>query len=344
MQADIWNYLKHSEKPILLYGMGNGAELIIERLSVDNVNISGVFASDEFVRGQSFHGFPVLTYRQAEEIFGDFIILTAFGTSDPDMVKKIISIAEKHELYIPDVPVCGRTVFDSAFYESNKDRIDSISQRFADERSLHVFESVVRFKYSASPSLLFSAEDDEVETVKTLIKLKNGAVIYDLGAYIGDTAEKFANLYPDYGKIVAVEPDRRNFARLSATTLRDIFPVNAAVSFLNGKVRFGDEGGRNQTVSNGDAVVESVTIDSLCDKFGPPNFIKFDIEGQEHNGLIGGEKTISEHRPALMISAYHRSEDIITIPEKVLSLNCNYKMYMRHFPCIPCWDTYYFFV
>ena len=344
MQADIWNYLKHSEKPILLYGMGNGAELIIERLSVDNVKISGVFASDEFVRGQSFRGFKVMTYTEAEEKFDDFIVLTAFGTSDQYMVNKIISIAKKHELYIPDVPVCGRTVFDFEFYESNKYRIDSISKKFADECSLDVFNSVVRFKYSASPSLLFSTEDDEEETIKTLIKLKKDAVIYDLGAYIGDTAEKFANTYPDYGKIVAVEPDRRNFTRLSATPLRDVFPVNAAVSFLNGTVRFGDEGGRNQTVSNGDAVVESVTIDSLCEKFGPPDFIKFDIEGQELNGLIGGEKTISEHRPALMISAYHRSEDIITIPEKVLSLNSDYKMYIRHFPCIPCWDTYYIFV
>ena len=46
MQADIWSYLAQSKKPILLYGMGNGADLIIERLSLEGVGISGVFASD----------------------------------------------------------------------------------------------------------------------------------------------------------------------------------------------------------------------------------------------------------------------------------------------------------
>ena len=89
MNTDIWNYLSQTEKPILLYGMGNGADEIIAQLKIKNKEISGVFASDAFVRGQNFKSFPVLTYDKAKKIFENFIVLTAFGTGDANVIDNI---------------------------------------------------------------------------------------------------------------------------------------------------------------------------------------------------------------------------------------------------------------
>ena len=52
----LWDRLKATDKPIVLYGMGNGADMIIEVLEAIGVQYRDVFASDEFVRGHSFHG------------------------------------------------------------------------------------------------------------------------------------------------------------------------------------------------------------------------------------------------------------------------------------------------
>ena len=58
----LWQYLKKQTRPIVLYGMGNGADAILDRLDRLDIPVNAVFASDEFVRGQVFRGFPVLTY------------------------------------------------------------------------------------------------------------------------------------------------------------------------------------------------------------------------------------------------------------------------------------------
>ena len=346
MQTDIWEYLSTQTKPILLYGMGNGADQIITQLKTKNKEISGVFASDEFVRGQNFNGFPVMTYENAKKIFENFIVLTAFGTSDSKVIANIKAIAKGQELYVPDVPVYGNTVFSQDFFADNIKKADIIKNRLFDARSKTVFENIIKFKQTADLSLLCTTEDNEYDVYNSLFETKRYSKIFDLGAYTGDTVSKFATLFPFYEKIVAVEPDVKNYSKLLQNTadLHNIYCENAAVSYLDGQMFFGNEGGRNQAIDKGKSITKTITIDTLTDKYGAPDFIKFDIEGQELNGIIGGEKTIKEYKPALMVSAYHRSEDIFSIPLKILSLRDDYKMYIRHFPCIPCWDTYYFFI
>ena len=78
--TDLWTYLKTQNKPIVLYGMGDGADKILNVCLEKNINVSGVFASDEFVRGQSFRGYKVKTYADTKLEFGDIIILVSFAT------------------------------------------------------------------------------------------------------------------------------------------------------------------------------------------------------------------------------------------------------------------------
>ena len=343
---DLWNTLKHKNKPIFIYGMGNGADAVISKLYSVGAGFEGVFASDSFVRGQSFHGKTVKTYSEVCAEYDDFVVVTAFGSPLPEILENIERISKERELYIADAPVYGNTFFDNSFVSTHKKDIEFVYKHLAESRSAEVFENVVRFKLSGKPEYLFAAEDSEDDSLRKIFKMNRGATIFDLGAFIGDTAEKFAEFWPDYGKIIAVEPNEKNYIRLVKTSekLKNVECVNAAIGYLCGSIFFDGEGGRNQIAHRGNQITKSLTIDALCEKYGKPDFIKFDIEGEELNGIIGGEKTIKEHKPAMLVSAYHRSEDIINIPKKVLALRQDYKVYVRHFPCIPCWDTYYLFV
>jgi hypothetical protein len=69
-----------------------------------------------------------------------------------------------------------------------------------------------------------------------------------------------------------------------------------------------------------------------------------DVEGEEIAAIKGAANTIKKSKPKMLISAYHRTEDLISIPETVLGINPEYKMYIRHFPYLPAWDTNFYFI
>ncbi len=64
-----------------------------------------------------------------------------------------------------------------------------------------------------------------------------------------------------------------------------------------------------------------------------------DVEGSEYEAILGGINTIKKYKPKLMISLYHRNEDIFKIPLLIKELNPNYKLFIRHQLYIPAWET-----
>ena len=70
----LWNYLQTATKPIVIYGMGDGAIKIMNACESYGIKISAMFASDEYVRGHSFMGFVVHKLSEIEQMYDDFII------------------------------------------------------------------------------------------------------------------------------------------------------------------------------------------------------------------------------------------------------------------------------
>lgn len=341
---DLWNYLKTTKKPILLYGMGDGADKIISVLNNYDIKISGVFASDGFVRKKIFHGFEVSDYSSAKAKFGDMIVLLCFGTPLPEVIANIRRIASEQELYAPDVPVYGNTLFNSEYVQSNIDELRRIYNILADDLSRKVFENTVRYKLSGDIKYLFDCESSPDEPFESFLMLSNNETYFDLGAYRGDTVADFLTRVDSYKRIVAVEPDIKTFNKLTMATvdIKNIENINAAVTDKCGTIEFDMNSSRGSSAKGG-SLIDAVSIDSFL-KYGAPTFIKMDIEGQELAAISGAVRTISEYSPKMQIAAYHRSEDLITLPKAVLRINGNYKLYMRHFPCLPSWDINYYFV
>ena len=109
---ELWKYLKQNSKPIVLYGMGNGADRILDVLENNGVRASGVFASDGFVRHQEFRGFTVSSYNELKDKFGQMTVLLSFGTHRPEVIANVKKIMEEQEVFAPDVPLAGSELFD----------------------------------------------------------------------------------------------------------------------------------------------------------------------------------------------------------------------------------------
>lgn len=342
---DLWTYLQNSTKPIVLYGMGNGADKIISVLNRYNIKVSGVFASDGFVRQKVFHGFNVTDYKTAKDTFGDMIVLVCFGSSLPDVIDNIKRISREQELYAPDVPVFGDTLFDMQYVLQNKDEFKWVYNRLADEWSKKVFECAVMYKLTGKIEHLFECETVNSEIYENVLKFSNEEIYFDLGAYRGDTVDEFLHNTISYKKIVAVEPDLKTYNKLCLATshIKNITNINACVSDIDGQTLFDMHGSRGSNIGKGSVSINSITIDSLA-KSDAPTYIKMDIEGAEFAAIRGGAKCISNHKPKMQIAAYHRSEDLILLPQEVLKINPDYKIYLRHFPSLPCWDMSYYFI
>ena len=69
-----------------------------------------------------------------------------------------------------------------------------------------------------------------------------------------------------------------------------------------------------------------IVVDSIDDVINLPiSIIKMDVEGQEMPALIGAKNTILKNLPILLISLYHKPEDLFTIPLYINELSNNYE-------------------
>ena len=337
-----WDRLKAEKRPIFIYGMGDGALKIMSVFRDKNITVAGIFASDDFVRGHSFEGYRVHKLSEIEEVVEDFVVVLAFAAGYQEIVDKIHAIASKHTLYVPDVPVVGRGLFTYDYCLENADKIQQVYDSLADDYSRKVYANIINFKISGKIEYLSAVTSSKAEIYKKIIKPNLNEVYVDLGAYNGDTVKEILEFtHGKYVSIYAVEPDRKNFKKLSKFVdgMPHIHTYNSAAWCIDTELPFASKAGRQSAITaESDNMVEAVSVDSILAK-KPATIIKMDVEGFEREAIWGSAYTIAHYAPKMMVSLYHRNEDIFELPLLIKKLNPAYKLYIRHQLYIPAWET-----
>ena len=269
VKQDLWAYLKQTNKPIVMYGMGNGADKIIERFDSLGIEVADFFASDGFVRGHSFHGKTVLSFSEIKEKYSDFIIILSFASSLDDVLDWFYTLDENYEMYAPDVPVTGDGTFNLDYYLANKDYFDKARNLLADDISKNVFDNVIKYKLTGKIFYLKEIETTSDEAWNNILSPDKYNICVDCGAYNGDTAKDMIFRCENVSKIYALEPDKRNFKKLSAfaETESKITPINAASWNEDTVLEFDSSGNRNAnffSLNSKKAVeIEAKTVDGI---------------------------------------------------------------------------------
>ena len=352
---DLWEYLKASQKTVVLYGMGNGADKILSVLAERGIPVVGIFASDGFARGNLFHGMPVRTWSDVKAEFGaeNIIVLLSFGTSRPEVLENVLRIRQEAELYAPDVPAFGDTLFTRTFYEEHMEEFLAVRNLLSDEESRRIFDNILSYKLSGDIGFLLDSESDEDEIWQGIVHSETIRVAADLGAYNGDTVRRLLEKGENIQTVWAMEPDGRNYKKLEAYAEGEmrarVIPVNAG-AWNEETILFFDKSGnrnasfeknRSQTLADRPlkvAEVKALPLDSVLDG-ARVDYIKYDVEGSEREALDGSCKTLAEHAPTLLVSLYHRSEDLFALPLHIQKIAPHYKgFYLRRMAGVPAWD------
>ena len=158
-------------------------------------------------------------------------------------------------------------------------------------------------------------EPEVVKRIKWFIK--PGDTVIDIGANIGYHTMIMAKLVGARGKVIALEPDSKNFVYLGENIMLNGY-INTTTAFKlavsdngNGSQLYlvpGKGSGRQQTYDSGEGResvnINTTKIDDLYFKDGRVDFIKMDVEGSEFMALRGMKETIKNNPNLKMIMEY----------------------------------------
>lgn len=346
-EKNVWAYLKETSLPIVLYGMGNGTDMVMEKLGEIGVKAAEVFASDEFVRGHSFRGYKVIKYSDVCEKYEDFVIVVCFAVHDEPMLEKIRKMSQGHTLFAPNVPIVNDGVFTREFIEEHDAEFDKAYALLSDDFSRQSYVDILNFKVSGKVEYLFKCQKNKEEIYSEYLNLGENEIFMDLGAYDGDTVREFLQATDGrYEKIIAVEADEKNYRKLTDKTsaVERITTYNLAAWNKKETLFFEKKKGRNSKLSSaGKVEVQADSVDNILDG-DRITVLKMDIEGSEAMALEGARETIVTHRPKLYVCAYHRNDDMFTLPLKINEICKGYKFYFCHHPYIPAWESNFYCV
>ena len=162
--------------------------------------------------------------------------------------------------------------------------------------------------------------------------------VIDCGAYTGNTSLYFSDRVGSCGKVFSFEamPSTYNKLKQNIEKLnrKNIYIYNNAVSNEEKKLIFTETAtpASRQITSGKGIEVQALSIDDFVRKnnIGHVDFIKMDVEGAELDVLNGCEETCKKFSPILAVCLYHKRDDFITLPAKILQIDPRYRFYLKH--------------
>lgn len=339
MKTHFLDYLKNTDLPIVMYGTGNGAEKLYYELKKYGIVIDDFFASDSFKKGKIFCGKEVLHLEDIKKKYDKFNIVLGFATEIPQLINYIKDLKKQVEgrLIMPEVPVFGDGFVTEDFLKEKQSDIELLFSSLADEQSRKVLNGLIDFKTTGDIDTLFKIETPKNEIYKNIFHISDDEIFVDAGAYDGDTVKEFIENVNSYKKIIAFEPAEKNFNKLKSNIKgENILLYNSAVGDKKSTAFMNEKGGRNPYLTDsGKFEIDIVALDDIVEN---ATYIKYDVEGFELAAIDGSRRLISAY-PKLSISIYHKLGDFIDIPLYIKKIAPEYKLYLRHHPYLPSWET-----
>ena len=195
-----------------------------------------------------------------------------------------------------------------------------------------VLNNWVHYDFNTLSEVIEKCYDDYFDL--DLIPSCKNEIFVDLGSYTGDSTISFLRNYGDsYKKIYAYEITPETYQVLVSNLkdypnvvcyLKGVGDKKGSISVINSSV----DASANTVLISTDGMIPMVTLDE--DIGEAITIIKADIEGMEQEALKGAINHIKNDHPKLLISVYHKNEDLWKIPKMIKEIDPTYKFYLRY--------------
>jgi len=312
---------------VILYGAGTVGRTVAKKL-IASGNPPRCFADNNKAKwGTEIEGIPVVSPESALGLHPEAKWLpTIFRASDRGEVAS-------------DLSRLGVSVIEFSIYdylsphhtnlplEQNDKKIRELLSH--DKESMETYLDQLAFRRNPNYHVQRTPRDVSKVYFEDFFTRRNDEHFVDCGAADGDTAREFMRQWKEWHLITAFEPDPSNYRGLRKLENGKIDMHWSAISDHVGIEAFVATSDQSSHLGNGNVLVPVSKLDGLLRI--PPTFIKMDIEGSEREALWGARESIRINSPVLAICAYHKGDDLWTIPLLIDSIQPNYRLFFRQY-------------
>lgn len=322
-----------STNPKFIFGINIYAESIAKRINIDGF-------IDEFRTEQEYMGKPV--YHKLEDVPDNaLVVITVVGIHPKSAKKKVEERGLRNLDYFAFYRYSGLEIESILLFDFRKFGIDFRKHRkgyervfsmLADQESKDVFTRLINFRLSYDIKYLEPFSDRRhLQYFEDFVEPQKPIGFVDVGGFEGETTVEFIKRFPVYKTIYFFEPDKMNLEKAMQvlSIYKNIHIYNLALYNKKTILRLQPRYSASTISEEGTVCIHTEKMDNIIDE--PVSYIKIDVEGTEKEVIEGAQKTILKSHPIISVAVYHKAEDLRQIPEQILSIRKDYRLYLRHY-------------
>jgi FkbM family methyltransferase len=325
-------FLHEKQRPRYVMGRNEYADNIAEY-----INITGFI--DDFTSKTKHQGKPIL---KTEEISPESLVVSAVILGRPlTALEKLKSYGvnscmdyfnffKYSGLKLKEIEIMRLARID---VKENRHKYQWLYDRLADKKSKKILSKLLNFRVSGDLNYMRGFEyAPDRQYFEDFLNLKPGEIFVDIGGYDGNKSLDFIKRCPHYKSIYFFEPEPENLAtaRVNLSKNHNVHFYSTGLAECKNKSKFHSGiGSGSRLCETGDIEIQLDTLDNLIRD--TVTFIKMDIEGAESIALQGAREHILKDHPKLAICCYHRFDDFWRLPEQILAVRDDYRIYLRHY-------------
>jgi len=347
-QEYINNYLKEIKKfpYIYLWGISESCDEAINFFYNNNVTIKAIFELNPDKYSYKYKDIHVIKQTFDNVDLKGAIVITCsyYETIKNKLLIKYKDI-EKRLFLFDGYFLENKTI---NYYLENKEVIERCYNALEDNKSKEIYNALLKYRYIRNPKLIKDLYETRNECYldKVFIDNYKDGLYIDAGSYNADFITTLLNKVSiNNSKFYIFEPNKMfyndiinnldskinykifNVALCDKDATMEFMQIPSSTSHIIDK----KYNAYKNTVDRNDIdIVETNKLDTIITNEKVTG-IKIDIEGSETSMLKGAVNTIKRDRPILLLSIYHKWDDLFKLQDYLMNLNLNYKFYIRHY-------------
>ncbi len=339
---DIYREIKESKIPTYIYGAGCLGETVLHALGQYGIIVKAFIVDTlYFKENQYLKNIPIVSW----DTLKDANINVVLGFSNYLKCDKIKRYACVNKVYC--IPFTGYGNYSRELtpkdYSYIEEQMCKVIPILADDFSKGVLTAFTDCLRDNDVSHIFDYYEKEQSYFdNSVFKIGEDEVFYDIGAYDGDTLREFWKVNNfHYKKVIAIEADKNNYARLIKTVnennqSRNVICLNCGVweqskqYWLNPR----NDNSQDYIVSEKkepqSVGINMNTIDGIWETNRiSPTFIKTNFLGALET-LKGARLCIEKCTPKIAIICGFNLTDLLETPLMIKQICSAYKVYYRY--------------